>query len=62
MFYFSLRLCRSCVVVIGEGPSLKSKLVRISFVMSDFLVWFWGMGDGSRGCVGGISLTLTPIP
>lgn len=49
-------------LLLVKGPSLKSKLGRISFVVSDFLVWVWGMGYGTRGCVGGISLTLTSIP
>lgn len=49
-------------LLLVKGPSLKSKLGRISFVVSDFLVWFWGMGYGARGCAGGISLTLTSIP
>lgn len=44
-FTFLLGHVGSCVLVIGEGPSLRSKLGRISFVVPDFLVWFegWGM-------------------
>lgn len=43
-FAFLLGHVGNCVLVIGEGSSLKPKLGRISLVVSDFLVWFEGWG------------------
>lgn len=61
-FPFLLGHVGNCVLVIGKGASLKSKLEGFPLLFQIFLFGFEGWGDGARGCVGGVSLTLTSSP